>query len=1144
MKIGIVISRDKTILEDKLHSLIREMGIGQCLILVSSQGTARHLRRQLQDAFKAPAPEIRPLENWLDELAMLSQPGDSDGSGPLTPLTPDERTLVIREWLRTNENKALRKWSAPSTVKVLSDFIADMHRADVPIREIADQLGGRVNVSHTHELVDLLKGYRDYLKSNNWIDREALPGKIDRIFPGLLKYPHIILYEPDYLFESQKKGLSAVLKLFSGIPDSSLSFLQYEFAAEDVETPSVTLTDWLRVESRKNGWPVDDRQTEGEGIRYHIAGFLDQGIQLPEDENAGLQQLNRIHIQEAHNARTELEQALRIIRWRVATNTTGQLGSRFSDYVVLVSDLTDYEPLVESMSRICEVPLTATRGPTRNSNPIIRRFMLLLSLKRNGFSIDDIYQVFADNLFKVHGLDSENPAEVPNIRSFCQFCRAYNFRTLDEAANGLENAMTRRHLSIEQTRHWDENRKERELGQIDRDENYFAKVIEALNGLGKRYPSGEDLRPLSDWVIWAEKLINDQDNLGDPKANVTRSQLSEILDELVKTHHRLGLNPLLNMNDFLDLMDLSLKDNRERSADHPEAVQLTEVGYFSDTHRKTVFLLGLSEGSFPKPVKTDYLRFRYQNLMLGLLRNRLPDPWLEARHRLLRQIENAAELFISRPRHKEQRSVIGSALWQDLTWTLDWESNRDVWSWPHPDKTYLITNADERLHDGTRSSPSVAETFEKDRATHARLIASVGKERRSQSGMGLYDGDLRSTGKTAWDERLLNIKKDWWDHQTDSEGVLSSSISQLDQYATSPLEFFFKRVLKLEPLEEYSDEIEATVKGDVVHKILQEYYTRNSTYAPELPVIAPSALSSEDDRKQAWKRLVTISEKVLEDHAGQTGYSNSPFPGVFELQLHRLLDGFLKREMARSEMLLSKPLDDLKPAGCYPDSHFGMEYGWAYEPELKSVPFPVRLRGFIDRIDHSPDGKQVLVFDYKTGTSSVKKFKDEINKGMSFQLSVYARALLHEGCERFAGGYYVLPFGREQSKIVCTQFIGDEQWFNPELINGKNKRRLTDFLGLMEWDEFQNFLDQLVHERMEWILNHIYDGLFNLGFAEPPAYSDFKWIERYDPGIQKARKRSEEKNLIETTETARDGAAHVTKQLNRYYLDIEVLRSA
>jgi len=1141
MKIGIVTSRDKLILEEKLNALIQKKGIGHCLILVSSQGMVRHLRRELQNAFKVPAPDIRPLESWLDELAMLSQP---TSPAPLTPLAPDERTLVLREWLRTNMNEVLKKWLAPSTVRVLSDLIADMHRADVSISEIVKQLTGRGATNHARELINLLEGYRDYLETQNWIDREALPGGMSAVAAGLLKYPHIILYEPDYLFESQKKGLSAVLESLNSIPGSSLSLLQYESGEPDPEIPSVTLSGWLREESQQKGWPVDESLTEGKGVRYHISAFLNRGLQLPDDENAELQQSNRIHIREAHNARTELEQALRIIRWRVATTPAAQHGSKLSDYVVLVSDLTDYEPLVAPLSKSCEVPLTSTRGPARSSNPIIRRFMLLLSLKRNGFSIDDIYQVFADNLFKVHGLSSEDPAEVPNIRSFCQFCRAYNFRTLDEAANGLENAMARRRLSIEQTRHWDEGRKEREIKQVNLDEKYFSDVIEALNGLRRRYLSGEDLRLLSDWILWAEQLINEQDNLGDPKANVTQSQLSEILDKLVQTHQRLSLNPSLRMNDFLDLVDLSLKDNRERSADLPEAVQLTEAGYFPDTHRKTVFLLGLSEGSFPKPVKTDYLRFRYQNLMLGLLRNRLPDPWLEAQHRLLRQIENAAELFISRPRHKEQRSVIGSALWQDLTWTLDWEANQEAWSWPHPDEAYLITNADERLYDGTLSDPNVAGTFEKDQPTHARLIASIGKERRNHSGMGLYDGDLRSAGRTDWDEQLTNIKKDWWLHQTDSEGALSSSISQLDRYATSPLEFFFQRVLRLEPLEEYSDEIEATVKGDIVHKILQEYYTRNSTYAPGLSVIAPSSLSDDEKRKQAWQRLMIISKKVLEDHAGQTGYSNSPFPGVFELQLQRLLDGFLKREMARSEMLQSELLNELKPAGCYSDSRFSMEYGWDYEPELKSVPFPVRLRGFIDRIDHSSDGKQVLVFDYKTGTSSVKSFKYAINKGMSFQLPVYARALLHEGCERFAGGYYVLPFGREQSKIACTQLIGEEQWFNPDLINGKTNRRLTEFIGLMEWDEFQNFLDQLVHERMEWILNHIHDGLFNLGFTEPPVYSDFKWIERYDPGIQKARKRAEEKNLIETMQTLEDGSTHVTKQLNRYYLDIEVLASA
>ena len=79
-------------------------------------------------------------------------------------------------------------------------------------------------------------------------------------------------------------------------------------------------------------------------------------------------------------------------------------------------------------------------------------------------------------------------------------------------------------------------------------------------------------------------------------------------------------------------------------------------------------------------------------------------------------------------------------------------------------------------------------------------------------------GDSKYTGNIY--EELSEYAKENLNNYKDKE----YSISQLETYAKCPYKYFAERVLKLKPLEEPSEEIEALEMGSLLHNILYEFY--------------------------------------------------------------------------------------------------------------------------------------------------------------------------------------------------------------------------------------------------------------------------------------------------------------------------------
>jgi RecB family exonuclease len=199
-------------------------------------------------------------------------------------------------------------------------------------------------------------------------------------------------------------------------------------------------------------------------------------------------------------------------------------------------------------------------------------------------------------------------------------------------------------------------------------------------------------------------------------------------------------------------------------------------------------------------------------------------------------------------------------------------------------------------------------------------------------------------------------------------GVVSPT--SLENYAACGMRYFLRSVLGLRPPEEpdEGDTMDPREKGSLVHDVLSRFFAAKLTQGRPRPMEPWSEddvaelLSILDERSQLWR------------HRGRTG-----------------LDVFAQHEQRRIRADLTALLED--------DNQFRASTGAVPFSVEERIPETVlgglRLTGFVDRVDLSPDGSRAWVIDYKTGSTrsyDAMTPDDPLAGGTKLQLPVYMAA--------------------------------------------------------------------------------------------------------------------------------------------------------
>ena len=176
------------------------------------------------------------------------------------------------------------------------------------------------------------------------------------------------------------------------------------------------------------------------------------------------------------------------------------------------------------------------------------------------------------------------------------------------------------------------------------------------------------------------------------------------------------------------------------------------------------------------------------------------------------------------------------------------------------------------------------------------------------------------------------------------------SAGALESYAQCPMKWLVERELQLEPL---APETDSMVRGQVVHRVLEELYRRLGAAVTE----------------GTLARAQTAAAELLREYAKPVGAAQ---PAAIRAGLVRAIQADVDRLLA----LEASSGTDWSPSGL--ELRFGFEDEASDVDSLPALELPggVRVRGVIDRVDVEPptgEGaetvRRAIVRDYKTGAT-------------------------------------------------------------------------------------------------------------------------------------------------------------------------------
>lgn len=552
-----------------------------------------------------------------------------------------------------------------------------------------------------------------------------------------------------------------------------------------------------------------------------------------------------------------------------------------------------------------------------------------------------------------------------------------------------------------------------------------------LSTLPAAYGSDQP-RQLSAWCETQLTLLRRFPTEADREVRTRKEQFAELIREFASTHSRLGVDPLLNESAFFRLFDRFLSGKRERTNDKPDALLFTEIHHFPDVHGKLAIVIGLADSLHPGKAEHPVLN-RFGAELGKLVDGFSPDPFLEARHHMERILRSADRVWMSYPLMINDARTTPGMIWTDL-------ADRYSASPPWPAASGLVWEL------------PTARILAGD--PHAALIARIGEERRSIPALGMYDGLIRHdyAQRLAWNR--LNV-----------DGWLPLSQSRLDLYARSPFDFLMKYVLDIREDLRFRDDADETVKGKVLHEILQVYHQTQPW---------PEA----SNMYECVRQIRRIADEVMETHSFELGASDSPFPNLFRRQVHALLPWILKGESDRL------PLMDV--SAFRPKT---LEWKWEFTLEEENV----RLNGVIDRVDVDPATNHALIIDYKTGTTAQPTLQD-IEDGAAFQMALYWWAVRKLGHRPVAAAYWKLPLRQGKSGMEWQEVM-----LASEVCEPTNKKHVRSA------DELDVIVGEVIVDTIPSMIWDMMNGKFPLPLVKEDYLSEYELARRFNRAVQAAR---------------------------------------
>lgn len=1013
--------------KDPLAALVEQLRVGRLQDQLVLVSTV-HDKRLLQSDLAVVFNGLLPkIEVLTHQLAQWLKFGVADASDKMF-LTPRERRFAMDRW-----NLSGQKGLTETQLDHMQDVLnwAYQHGVEITsILNVAPQIGAHFS------------DFLGWCKSQHWIDRASLHEVAHQVPPHSFDRPVIHLFQLGRLQRNQILALDALIA---------------------------------------NG---------GKSCKWFVHRSLgpqmSTGLQMDIDNVTTIEELDRVSVQilKVVHPRLEVETVLRNVKRQVIDSDGSTF---FSDFVLLLADFESYSPIVKLMAENSEVPVTLARGAKEIGDPAISRFRTWLYLGLNGFQLDDVLQVYGDGVIPLVEAGQDD-LKTPNLRTFGSFCKKYNIRTIHQLESELDRAIVR------EVRSRDDRSRRKGLDPIlhpsdfeDRHGNFYRAICGHLVDLMKSYPVSS--RPLSEWLEWVKERIASLGTIKNDRLMAASKRLIKAAGVGITTVSRVGFDPEVDAAGFSKVFD-GLLDGAMPVEQHPGRVLVGSVNDLTYVKGKHVFILGMSDSSFPVQERSEELFASLGEAGSTWARSLETDPLASAGAWLTSISSQASSLCLSYVKDDATNHAMPSVFVSDTTQLLPWW---DICEFSEEADDRCFDSLNWMLHHRTSGWDPQRDNLEVvNLASLSRHSHAVTKLRESPSRI------------TVWDGMLADVREDWSDTAQKvvstaiqflkSDDTLRISVSQLDSFAESPLEYFFRRLLRIEPPAEYLDEAEQNKKGNVLHTILDRFYSDTDNHGGIIDPIL------EEDK--ARLRILAIASDVFDEHPEDLGNPETPFPDILKTMIEKTLNAFIDAEHEGLKQINQSLIGSVRPATIRDPKLGSVVTEVPFEYELDIDGNHVLINGFIDRIDTDADNTIQVIYDYKTGsTYSVKQF-ESMNSGMSFQLPVYLYARKGDSDSKILAGYYHIELSKAGKDIRLKGMLGHQSITSVKATD----LRYKDNHGLLDDDRLNEFLGLLQEKRIKPAVRLILNGRFHQSLTKPSEYSDYKRMSRWSESVNELRK--------------------------------------
>jgi ATP-dependent helicase/DNAse subunit B len=626
-------------------------------------------------------------------------------------------------------------------------------------------------------------------------------------------------------------------------------------------------------------------------------------------------------------------------------------------------DLEKYVPFIKKTFNDFQLPFNLSTGFNLAESPLIQTFMQVLRIVISGFQTTEVFKLAISPFLRKQLTEEANLIRQTARKIRLNYLQG-NWeerirRTVippeDESIIPTSGRITEDQLEImiENISHLLETI--HPLTEKQPAENFMTVYIRVLKNLGlldwyqhdhadleifdkeKEFRAFNRFIKLMDQVIWALKYIHGNDPL----------EIREYVNNLTLVFE----NVTYNLREWSDY-----------------GVQIMPRLEILSLDLETLFIGGLVEGDFPRHFSRDIFFNDEERAEIGL--NASEDLISQDRFLFFQLLAcGAHNIQFSYPQLEADAKLLPSTFLTDLVEMVPIEEkNTSI-----IDKFISRSSLPEHLSKSLKSDLNDADLYLYKSWRNYEAPQKIGYwfegvrslyKKRSYREITRYEGNLSESGAVNLSLRETHLKRPF-------------SITALESYAFCPMQYFLQRILNLDVEEEIEATISSLEKGNLIHKILYEFYSHLKPDERLKPWESGDALKS-----IAKDMFQTLPYSDILWYVEKEKYFGGPLGSG-------LWDSFLRTEKEYLEQthfipsLFESTFGYLK----------GSDTDQAYTRPLviKNDKKDIKIYGKIDRIDIDKKGR-FNVIDYKSGQGAMKTKIADILAGTSLQLPVYIMA--------------------------------------------------------------------------------------------------------------------------------------------------------